>query len=158
MTDDNGVPVTGDSLTRKLTRKRRRCNCSSVTHAAARCLVLAGINGRRQLVWEVAPPMDSLMIASIIKEFMPRRPRHSNWPATYDTDTACTRWNHVYHVYSSNHGSYNHRLEKSMRLADILPGGGGWRKNRLSRVSRFFYRRWRLAGKKRRRWRLTAAT
>jgi len=25
-----------------------------------------------------------------------------------------------------------------MRLADIFPGGGGWRKNRLSRLSRFF--------------------
>jgi len=30
--DDNGVPVTAESLT----HERRRCNCSSVTQAAAR--------------------------------------------------------------------------------------------------------------------------
>jgi len=44
-------------------------------------------------------------------------------------------WNYV---HSLNHGSYNHRLEKLMRLADILLGSGRWRKNRLSRLSRFF--------------------
>jgi len=82
-------------------------------------------------------------LSSQVLESMPRPPSQAEqltaWTlACYlrhsDTDTACTHEN----VHSSNHGSYNHRLEKLMRLADILPGGGGWRKNRLSRLSRFF--------------------
>jgi len=43
----------------------------------------------------------------------------------YDTDTACTHEN----VHSSNMGltTIGYR-KKLMWLADILPGGGGWRK------------------------------
>ena len=47
--------------------------------------------------------------------------------STYDTDTAC-----IHETLSVTSikvlGAYNHRLEKLMRLADILLGGGGWRK------------------------------
>jgi len=34
--------------------------------------------------------------------------------------------------------SWAQKVEKLMRLANILPGGGGWRKNRLIRLSCLF--------------------
>ena len=49
--------------------------------------------------------------------------------ATYDTDTACN-------VRRSNHGSYNHRMERLMRLAKIYQAAAGVI-NQFSRLSQF---------------------
>jgi len=48
------------------------------------------------------------------------------------TEHAPIKWNYVYSSNDGLHGSYNHRLEKLMRLAIIIPDGGGWRKQELS--------------------------